>query len=140
MSAIHVLGGGRHPAVVDVPTGDLSIPAGSPGQIKLSLVIPTFNESRNLEELVARLAAVLDSCLPGRYELIVVDDDSPDETWAVGLKLADRYPAVRVMRRRGEKGLSTAVIRGWQAARGDVPAVIDADLQHPLELGAELRL
>jgi dolichol-phosphate mannosyltransferase len=138
MSAIHVLGGGRHPAVVEVPTGDLSIAAGSSGQIKLSLVIPTFNESRNLEELVTRLAAVLDGCLPGRYELIVVDDDSPDETWAVGIQLADRYPAVRVMRRRGEKGLSTAVIRGWQAARGDVLAVIDADLQHPPELVAKL--
>src|SRR5262249_28081725 len=71
--------------------------------------------------------------LSGRYELIVVDDDSPDGTWAVALRLADRHPALRVMRRRGEKGLSTAVVRGWQAARGDVLGVIDADLQHPPE-------
>ena len=57
----------------------------------------------------------------------MVDDDSPDQTWELALRLADRFPALRVMRRRGEKGLSTAVVRGWQAARGEVLAVIDAD-------------
>jgi dolichol-phosphate mannosyltransferase len=134
MGAIQVVEGGRHPAVLDVPTGALSISSGASGAVKLSLVIPTFNESKNVEELVARLTSVLDVFLPGGYELIVVDDDSPDETWAVALRLADRYPALRVMRRRGEKGLSTAVIRGWQAACGEVLAVIDADLQHPPEL------
>jgi len=134
MRTIHSLESGRHPAVLDVPTGALSIPAAASDAIDLSLIIPTFNESRNLEELVARLASVLDARLPGRYELIIVDDDSPDQTWAVALALADRFPALRVVRRRGEKGLSTAVIRGWQAARGTVLGVIDADLQHPPEL------
>jgi dolichol-phosphate mannosyltransferase len=134
MSAIHVVEDGRDAAVLDVPVGDLSIPLTPPGTIKLSLVIPTFNEARNLAELVSRLTSVLDRCLPGRYELIVVDDDSPDQTWALALGLTDRHPALRVMRRRGEKGLSTAVIRGWQAARGEVLAVIDADLQHPPEV------
>ena len=134
MGAVQVIESGRHPAVLDVPAGVLSIPTAESGEIKLSLVIPTFNESKNLEQLVARLSRVLDQCLPGRYELIVVDDDSPDGTCAVALRLADRYPALRIMRRRGEKGLSTAVIRGWQAARGEVLAVIDADLQHPPEV------
>jgi len=134
MRTIHILESGRHPAVLDVPGGPLSISSSPSDSIELSLVIPTFNESKNLEELVARLAAVLDAALPGRYELIVVDDDSPDPTWTLALRLADRYPALRVMRRRGEKGLSTAVIRGWQAARGEVLAVIDADLQHPPEM------
>src|SRR5512141_496167 len=134
MSAIHLVEGGRHPAVLDVDTGELSIRPAPAGPVKLSLVIPTFNESRNLEELVARLTGILDACLPGAYELIVVDDDSPDLTWAVALQLAGRFPSLRVMRRRGEKGLSTAVIRGWQAARGEVLAVIDADLQHPPEI------
>ena len=134
MSAVHVLEGGRHPAVLDVPAGALEVTARPAGAVRLSLVIPTFNESRNLAELIGRLSAVLDGCLPGAYELLVVDDDSPDETWALALRLADRFPALRVMRRRGEKGLSTAVIRGWQAARGEVLAVIDADLQHPPEV------
>src|SRR6266404_2103965 len=134
MSAIQVVEGSRHAAVLDAPGGDLCVPGAPPGPIKLSLIIPTFNEARNLPELVTRLTSVLDGCLPGRYEMIVVDDDSPDQTWTLALRLADRYPALRVMRRRGEKGLSTAVIRGWQAARGEVLAVIDADLQHPPEM------
>jgi dolichol-phosphate mannosyltransferase len=134
MSTIHILESGRHPAVVDTPEGPLAIPPGASDGIELSLVIPTFNEAKNLPELIDRLASVLDACLPGRYELIVVDDDSPDESWAEALRLADRYPALRVMRRRREKGLSTAVVRGWQAARGEVLGVIDADLQHPPEV------
>jgi dolichol-phosphate mannosyltransferase len=134
MSAIHILESGRHPAVLDAPVGELHVSPQRGAAVKLSLVIPTYNESRNLEELVTRLSGVLDVRLPGAYELIVVDDDSPDGTWAVALRLADRFPALRVMRRRGEKSLSTAVIRGWQAARGEVLAVIDADLQHPPEI------
>jgi dolichol-phosphate mannosyltransferase len=107
-------------------------------QIRLSLIVPTYNESRNLEELLRQLTAVLEPCLAGEYEILVVDDDSPDGTWAVAMRLSERWPAVRVMRRRSEKGLSTAVIRGWQAARGETLAVIDADLQHPPEVLARL--
>jgi dolichol-phosphate mannosyltransferase len=102
--------------------------------VRLSVVIPTFNEAGNVEPLVRRLSEVLDRRLPGAYELIVVDDDSPDRTWEVASQLVARFPALRVVRRCGEKGLSSAVIRGWQAARGQVLAVIDADLQHPPEL------
>src|SRR5438128_12471221 len=117
MGAVQVIESGRHPAVLDVPAGALSIPTAGSGEIKLSLVIPTFNESKNLEQLVARLSCVLDECLPGRYELIVVDDDSPDGTWPVPVRLATRYPAPRMMRRRCEDGLSPAAIRGLQAER-----------------------
>ena len=138
MSAIHILEGGRHPAVLDAPAGDLRIAPHRGAPVKLSLVVPTYNESRNLEELIGRLAALLDGFLPGAYELIVVDDDSPDQTWALALRLADRCRSLRVMRRRGEKGLSTAVVRGWQAAQGEVLAVIDGDLQHPPEVVEKL--
>ena len=139
MSAIHILEGGRHPAVLEAASGPLRVsPARPPGPIKLSLVIPTFNESRNVAEFVRQVATVLDACLPGAYELIIVDDDSPDRTWAVALDVADRHPALRVIRRRGEKGLSTAVVRGWQAACGEILGVIDADLQHPPEILARL--
>jgi dolichol-phosphate mannosyltransferase len=138
MSAIQVVEGSRHAAVLEPPMGDLCVRRAPAGPIKLSLVIPTFNEARNLGELVRRLTTVLDACLPGRYEMIVVDDDSPDQTWALALRLADSHPTLRVIRRRGEKGLSTAVIRGWQAARGEVLGVIDADLQHPPEVVGRL--
>jgi dolichol-phosphate mannosyltransferase len=120
------------------PTGDLRIPTtatgGSGGPLRLSVVVPTYNESRNVGELVERLTGLLDPTLAGSYELIIVDDDSPDRTWEVAQGLTGTYAHVRVVRRVGERGLSTAVIRGWQVARGEVLAVIDADLQHPPEV------
>jgi dolichol-phosphate mannosyltransferase len=103
-----------------------------------SLVIPTYNESRNLDRLLAILSSLLDPLLPGDYELIVVDDNSPDRTWEIAEGLRDRYPQLQVIRRQQERGLSTAVIRGWQAANGEVLGVIDGDLQHPPEILAKL--
>jgi dolichol-phosphate mannosyltransferase len=106
--------------------------------LKLSLVIPTFNEGKNISEIVRTIGNLLDRIIPGEYELIVVDDDSPDRTWELACKLIPTYPQLRVMRRETERGLSTAVIRGWQAARGEILGVIDADLQHPPEILLEL--
>ncbi len=102
--------------------------------VRLSLVVPTYNEAKNLAELVGRLTALLDGTIGLAYELIVVDDDSPDKTWELARDLTATHPRLRVIRRVGERGLSSAVIRGWQAARGQVLAVIDADLQHPPEV------
>lgn len=138
MAVARPVAGTRLAAVVEVPRGSLRVEPEREAQIRLSLIVPTYNESRNLEELLRQLTAVLEPCLAGEYEILVVDDDSPDGTWAVAMRLSERWPAVRVMRRRSEKGLSTAVIRGWQAARGETLAVIDADLQHPPEVLARL--
>jgi dolichol-phosphate mannosyltransferase len=138
MRVVRPVVGSRLPAVVEVPRGPFRVSPEREGPIRLSLIVPTYDESRNLEELLRQLTAVLEPRLAGEYEILVVDDDSPDGTWAVAMRLAERWPAVRVMRRRSEKGLSTAVIRGWQAARGEVLAVIDADLQHPPEVLARL--
>jgi dolichol-phosphate mannosyltransferase len=102
--------------------------------ILLSLVLPTYNESKNIPKIVNLLSQTLDQAIPNAYELIVVDDNSPDRTWEIAAELMPEYPQLRVMRRTEERGLSTAVIRGWQAARGEVLGVIDADLQHPPEL------
>jgi dolichol-phosphate mannosyltransferase len=97
-----------------------------------SLVIPTYNEGRNIAAMLERLIPLLDgSAYADRYEIIVVDDDSPDRTWDLALAVAAVYPQVRVIRRQGERGLATAVIRGWQVAGGEVIGVIDGDLQHP---------
>ncbi|TYQ28378.1 glycosyltransferase [Pseudanabaena sp. UWO311] len=101
--------------------------------VKFSLIIPTYNESKNLVKLVEILTQLLDNYFNHNYELIIVDDDSPDLTWQVGLDLLPNYPQLRVMRRQGEKGLSTAVIRGWQSSQGEILGVIDGDLQHPPE-------
>lgn len=128
-------------ALLPVPTGELRIvaqPAPAERPIRLSLIIPTYNESKNVPELVRCLTELLEGPLDGAYELIVVDDNSPDRTWEVAQGLMAEYPKLRVMRRQRERGLSTAVIRGWQAARGEVLAVIDADLQHPPEITVAL--
>jgi dolichol-phosphate mannosyltransferase len=72
-----------------------------------------------------------------RFEIIIVDDDSPDETWNVASRYAGQYP-VCVIRRRGERGLATAVLRGIKAANYNIIVVMDADLKHPPEKIPEL--
>ena len=139
--------------LLPVPSGPLQIPVvptfaatftnTGTSPLYFSLVIPTYNECKNVKSIVEQLSRLLDGIIPGDYELIVVDDDSPDRTWEVALSLTAEYPQLRVMRRSDERGLSTAVIRGWQASRGEVLGVIDADLQHPpetlLQLLAEIQ-
>ncbi|WP_083636978.1 glycosyltransferase [Leptolyngbya sp. 'hensonii'] len=104
------------------------------GSVYFSLIIPTYNEAKNIPDIVRLLTRLLDEFIAGQYELIIVDDNSPDLTWEVAQAMAVDYPQLRVMRRQTERGLSTAVIRGWQAARGEVLGVIDGDLQHPPEV------
>lgn len=98
--------------------------------MRVSIIVPTYNERDNLEELFRRISSAMD----GRdYEIIVVDDDSSDRTWERAEELSKEYP-VRVLRRTDERGLSSAVIRGFEIANGDVFVVMDADLQHPPEV------
>lgn len=122
------------------PAGFLQVMTAPPQSagVLLSLIIPTYNESSNVAKIVAQLTQLLDNFIPENYELIVVDDDSPDLTWQVARKLTAKYPLLHVMRRQSERGLSSAVIRGWQVARGEILGVIDADLQHPPEVLIEL--
>lgn len=120
-------------SLLPVPAGLLQIPQMQTCPLRFSLVIPTYKEAENIAKIVQQLTALLDPVIPGQYELIVVDDDSPDLTWKIANALVPQYPQLRVMRRQTERGLSTAVIRGWQVAQGEVLGVIDADLQHPPE-------
>jgi dolichol-phosphate mannosyltransferase len=98
----------------------------------VSLVLPTYNEAQNLPRLIPRLTRVLElEEVP--FEIIVVDDDSPDGTWAVAGEMALADARLRLIRRRGERGLATAVVTGWRAAQGEILGVMDADLQYPPE-------
>ena len=97
----------------------------------ISLVLPTYNEAQNLPVLLPKVQAALKDM---SYEIIIVDDDSPDGTWRVALHIAREQPHIRVLRRVGRNGLSSAVIEGWLAASGDVLAVMDADGQHDTDL------
>ena len=94
---------------------------------QLSIVVPTFNEAGNVAELRDRVSAAL----PGvDWELIFVDDDSPDGTAQRLVELAQQDRRVRCMLRIGRRGLSSACIEGLLAASAPFVAVIDADLQH----------
>jgi dolichol-phosphate mannosyltransferase len=119
------------------PNGALvvpSMPRDRGTEIRLSIVLPTYNESKNIGEMIRQLTQLLEVSFDQGYEIIVVDDNSPDRTWELAQNLASEHPRVRVVRRESERGLSTAVIRGWQVARGEMLGVIDADLQHPPEV------
>lgn len=106
--------------------------------IFFSLVIPTYQERHNIHKVVKILTQHLNEFIPSQYELIVVDDNSPDGTWEVAQSLMAQHPQLQVIRREQERGLSSAVIRGWQVAKGTILGVIDGDLQHPPEILTEL--
>jgi dolichol-phosphate mannosyltransferase len=95
--------------------------------IELAVIVPTFNEAQNVLTLYARVAEVLKDV---RWEMIVVDDDSPDGTAALVREFSLSHPDMRVIQRVGRRGLSTAVSEGMLATAALHLAVIDADLQH----------
>jgi dolichol-phosphate mannosyltransferase len=105
----------------------------APAQDKLALVIPTLREADNLRTLLAKTQTALESTgVP--YEILVVDDDSCDGTEELVNAVTDADPRVRLLVRKGERGLSGAILHGWQCTDASVLGVMDADLQHPPEL------
>lgn len=109
----------------------VSADCGSRPALKLSLVVPAFNEAENIAAFLQSVYAQLQPVLGEQFEVIVVDDDSPDGTWKLAGELMPSLTNLRVLRRRGERGLASAVIRGWQSARGEWLGTINADFQHP---------
>ncbi len=103
--------------------------------LDLAVVVPTFNERANVATLVARLDRVLGD---RRWEVIFVDDDSPDGTADVVRELGRADPRVRVIQRIGRRGLSSACVEGMCATAAPLVAVIDGDLQHDETLLPEM--
>jgi len=95
----------------------------------LSVILPTYNEAENVLWLIDRIPAISEI-----HEILVVDDDSPDETWRV----ASTNPRARVIRRTGERGLIGALNRGIQESRGEVVTWLDADGSMPPALIPEM--
>lgn len=94
---------------------------------EISIVVPTFSEAENVRELHARIAR----CLAEEdWELIFVDDDSPDGTADVARELAQSDHRVRCIQRIGRRGLSSAVVEGALSSSAPLVAVMDGDLQH----------
>jgi len=96
----------------------------------LSIIVPTYNERENIPILVERVKNALSGI---EFELVIVDDESPDETWKIAEELGKEYPFLKVIRRKNERDLATAVIEGFRKSKGDILTVMDADLQHPPE-------
>ena len=94
---------------------------------ELSVIVPTFNERANVPILVERLAQLLNSC---NWEVIFVDDNSPDGTAAVARAIGEVDSRVRCIRRIGRRGLAGACLEGMLASQARYVAVMDADLQH----------
>lgn len=96
----------------------------------LSVVVPCYNESDGLERLHAALTPVLEALAPA-YEIILVDDGSRDDTFAVARKLAVADPHVKALRFARNFGKEAGMAAGLAAASGDAVVLMDADLQHP---------
>lgn len=109
----------------------------APDPVDVSIVVPTYREAENLRALVPQIAAAMGAT--GRsYEVVIVDDDSRDGTEAVVAELSGWHP-VRLITRTDERGLSSAVVRGFAESRGARLVCMDADLSHPpAVLGAML--
>lgn len=99
--------------------------------MRLSLIIPTYNEKGNIPELLARLEKEFDENKINA-EIIVVDDNSPDGTGQILEELKKQYQDLKIIHRKGKLGLSSAVMEGFQIAMGDILGVMDADLSHPI--------
>jgi dolichol-phosphate mannosyltransferase len=122
---------GISPAIAPAPlVGTQKAPAVRPAP-ELSVVVPTFNERANIPLLVERLAGVLAAC---DWEVIFVDDNSPDGTAAVVRAIGETDSRVRCIRRIGRRGLAGACLEGMLASQARYVAVMDADLQHEEEL------
>lgn len=102
-------------------------PRGKAGAPELSIVVPTYNERANIRPLVDAVAKALGAA---RWELIFVDDDSPDGTYLEAAAVAAAGAPVRCIRRVGRRGLSSAVVEGAMSAAAPIVAVMDGDLQH----------
>lgn len=94
---------------------------------QLSIIVPTFNELDNVEEIVRRVRSALG---PIRWEIIFVDDDSPDGTAEKAKSMALLDPQIRCIKRIGRRGLSSACIEGMMSSSAKYLAVMDGDLQH----------
>jgi dolichol-phosphate mannosyltransferase len=94
---------------------------------RLTVIVPTYCEAENVDPMIA----ALDAALAGiRWEVVFVDDDSPDGTARLVRERGEQDSRVRAVRRIGRRGLAGAVIEGMLASAGKIVAVIDGDLQH----------
>ncbi len=105
---------------------------------RLSVVVPAYCEASNLTLLVERIAASFKNANIKDYEVLIVDDNSPDDTKEICRALSFFFPALRLITRVNERGLATAIRRGIEEATGNIIITMDADLSHDPDLIPEL--
>ena len=93
----------------------------------ISVILPTYDESGN----IAKLINLLMQDVPGPMEVVVVDDDSPDKTWEIAEGLKQKYSNLKVIRRVGKSGLTSAIRDGIRLSEGDILVWMDADMSIP---------
>src|SRR3989440_3652452 len=121
--SLRIYAGGMNEALRPAPEN----PPKAAVPLQLSVIVPTFNERDNVTPLFRRLEIALAGVA---WEVIFVDDNSPDGTWDVVRAMAREDSRVRCIRRIGRRGLSGACIEGSLASSAPYAAVMDADLQH----------
>jgi dolichol-phosphate mannosyltransferase len=125
---------------VDMPFAEDATPRAEPAApLSLSVVAPCFNEEQGLMEFHRRMSAAIAAAGETSYEIVLVDDGSRDATWTVIDYLVDLDPHVVGIKLSRNHGHQLALTAGLSRCRGDEVLVIDADLQDPPELLAEMR-
>jgi dolichol-phosphate mannosyltransferase len=101
--------------------------------MNLSIILPTYNERESINALIAEIYELLE-LHPYTYEIIVVDDNSPDGTYTEATKQWQGNPRVRILLRENEKGLASAILYGIIYSTGEKVVVMDTDFNHPPKL------
>lgn len=106
------------------------------GLPKISVIVPTYNEVDNIEDLIVGLRGVLADV---DYQIVVVDDNSPDGTYYAVKQIAERDERVLPLMRQEKLGLASAIVHGYKASDGKIIVMMDSDLSHrPEDLPALL--
>jgi len=103
-----------------------------PSLSKISIIVPTYKEAQNVDTLTRRIHKTMTEYNIS-YEIIFVDDDSKDDIEKIISNLSSEGLNVRLIQRKNERGLSSAVLRGFSEAEGGILVCMDADLSHPPE-------
>jgi len=101
--------------------------------MRISVIIPTYNEKKNIEILIPKIERLLQNRFKNDFEIIVVDDNSPDGTSNSVIKLNKKYGNARVVVRKDRKGIGNALKEGYNNAKGDLIISTDADLSFDAE-------
>jgi len=96
----------------------------------ISIIIPTYNEAGNIQTLINQISSSLKG---SKFEIIIVDDNSPDKTWQVIKKLQKKQANIKLLHRINKKGLTSAFNDGIKKTKGSIIGWLDADLSHPPE-------